>query len=338
MEQYLKLVKHIRDNGNYKGDRTGTGTLSVFGYQMRFDISNGKFPLVTAKHTHLKSIIHELLWFLQGETNIRYLKENGVRIWDEWVLPGTAEYRDMTPGEIQVALAKHFNVTDFTPVQNDSLGLSGAYEIIRDEDDEDRIVFEYVDNASWLNAYRILLDKEPRVLIAGELGPVYGSQWRSWPNVQLVKNDDVKTYIAKGGDDLGPIDSDIDGDGFCQYSVVRQTIDQIANLIHMIKTNPDSRRLIVSAWNPAEVDNMALPPCHTMFQFYSNFLSLDELVDVIYKAGKKSEYLQSVRTTELETDDAVYDHALLFCQEHDLPRRKLSCQLYQRKHNCALVA
>lgn len=225
MKQYLELVKHIKDNGSYKEDRTGTGTYSVFGYQMRFPLGDGKFPLVTAKHTHLKSIIHELLWFLKGETNIRYLAENGVRIWNEWVLPGTAEYRDMNPGEIQVALAKHFNVTDFTPVQNDSLGLSGAYEIIRDEDDEDRIVFEYVDNASWLNAYRILLDKEPRVLIAGELGPVYGSQWRSWP--------------APEG----------------------KTIDQISNLIEMIKKNPDSRRLIVSAWNPAEVDNMALPPC-----------------------------------------------------------------------------
>lgn len=299
MKQYLDLVRLIRDTGNYKGDRTGTGTTSIFGHQMRFDLADG-FPLVTAKHTHLKSIIHELLWFLQGETNIRYLKENGVRIWDEWVLPGTAEYRDMTPGEIQVALVKHFNVTDFTPVQNDSLGLSGAYEIIRDEDDEDRIVFEYVDNASWLNAYRILLDKEPRVLIAGELGPVYGSQWRSWP--------------APDG----------------------KSIDQIANLIEMLKKNPDSRRAIVSAWNPAEVDNMALPPCHCLFQFYSNFMSLEEMEDVIGKAHLTADYVRFVNERECETNDAVYDAALLFCQERDLPRRKLSCQLYQRKHTAPL--
>jgi thymidylate synthase len=153
MQQYHKLLQHILDNGTHKEDRTGTGTTSVFGYQMRFDLSEG-FPCVTTKKLHLRSIIHELLWFLQGETNIAYLKENGVRIWDEWA-------------------------------------------------DEN-----------------------------GNLGPVYGYQWRSWP----------------------------DGNG--------GTIDQISKLIKSIKNNPDSRRHIVSAWNVADVDNMALPPCHTLFQFY----------------------------------------------------------------------
>jgi len=153
MKQYLDLMRHVRDNGLQRTDRTGTGTLSLFGYQMRFDLADG-FPVVTTKKLHLRSIIHELLWFLKGETNIRYLKENGVRIWDEWA-------------------------------------------------DEN-----------------------------GDLGPVYGSQWRSWP-------------AADG-----------------------QKIDQISNVIDMIHNSPDSRRLIVSAWNPAEVDNMALPPCHSLFQFY----------------------------------------------------------------------
>lgn len=149
MEQYLNLMRHVRDNGVRKDDRTGTGTLSVFGYQMRFDLDQS-FPLLTTKRVHLRSVIHELLWFLRGETNVEYLQENGVSIWDEWA-------------------------------------------------DEN-----------------------------GELGPIYGYQWRSWP----------------GG------------------------IDQIARVIHDIKTNPDSRRLIVSAWNPADIDDMQLPPCHTLFQFY----------------------------------------------------------------------
>ena len=153
MKQYLDLMQLVKDQGVRKEDRTGTGTVSVFGHQMRFDLSEG-FPLVTTKKLHLRSIIHELLWFLKGETNIRYLKENGVRIWDEWA-------------------------------------------------DEN-----------------------------GELGPVYGHQWRSWP---------------------------------CPNG---EKIDQIEQVEQAIKTNPDSRRLMVSAWNVAEVDNMALPPCHTMFQFY----------------------------------------------------------------------
>jgi thymidylate synthase len=153
MRQYLDLMQHVLDSGVRKSDRTGTGTLSVFGYQMRFDLAAG-FPLVTTKKVHLKSIIHELLWFLSGDTNIRYLKDNGVRIWDEWA------------------------------------------------------------------------DAE------GNLGPVYGAQWRSWPT-------------PDGG-----------------------SIDQIKTVIEQIRRNPDSRRLIVSAWNPADVDRQALPPCHVLFQFY----------------------------------------------------------------------
>ena len=153
MRQYLDLMRHVRDNGVRKEDRTGTGTLSVFGYQMRFDLADG-FPVVTTKKLHLRSIIYELLWFLRGDTNIRYLHENGVTIWDEWA-------------------------------------------------DEN-----------------------------GELGPVYGSQWRSWPAV----------------------------DG--------RRIDQLSQLVKAIRRNPDSRRLIVSAWNPADIERMALPPCHLLFQFY----------------------------------------------------------------------
>jgi len=153
MRQYLDLIERILREGVKKHDRTGTGTLSVFGHQMRFDLAEG-FPLVTTKKLHLKSIVHELLWFLKGDTNIKYLNDNGVRIWDEW-----ADER-------------------------------------------------------------------------GDLGPVYGSQWRSWPT-------------ADGA-----------------------AIDQIGQVVEMIKANPDSRRLIVTAWNPAEVDKMALPPCHCLFQFY----------------------------------------------------------------------
>lgn len=157
MKQYLDLMKDVLENGTKKEDRTGTGTISVFGRQMRFDLSEG-FPLVTTKKCHLRSIIHELLWFIAGDTNIAYLKDNGVRIWDEWA-------------------------------------------------DEN-----------------------------GDLGPVYGEQWRSW----------------RSTDDQGNV----------------RTIDQLANVVEQIKNNPDSRRLLVVAFNPGVVDQMALPPCHAFFQFY----------------------------------------------------------------------
>lgn len=153
MRQYLDLMRHVRDNGTVKGDRTGTGTVSVFGHQMRFDLSEG-FPLVTTKKLHLRSIIHELLWFLMGDSNIRYLKENGVSIWDDWA-------------------------------------------------DEN-----------------------------GDLGPVYGVQWRNWPTA----------------------------DG--------RSVDQISEIMRQLRETPDSRRIMLSAWNVGELENMALPPCHCLFQFY----------------------------------------------------------------------
>ena len=153
MQQYLSMMRHVRDNGARKEDRTGTGTLSIFGHQMRFDLSKG-FPLVTTKKLHTKSIIHELLWFLRGDSNVRYLQDNGISIWNEWA-------------------------------------------------DTD-----------------------------GELGPIYGVQWRSWPT-------------PAGG-----------------------AVDQIEEVVSLLRDNPDSRRILVSAWNAAEIPQMALPPCHTLFQFY----------------------------------------------------------------------
>ena len=201
MQQYLNLLNCILTEGTQKGDRTGTGTLSIFGHQMRFDLRDG-FPLLTTKKLHLKSIIYELLWFLRGDTNVRYLQEHGVRIWNEWA-------------------------------------------------DEN-----------------------------GDLGPVYGHQWRSWPDY-------------KGG-----------------------TIDQIKNVVDMIKHNPDSRRMLVTAWNPSEVDDMALPPCHCLFQFYvaDGRLSLqlyqrsaDSFLGVPFNIASYALLLQMIaQVTGLEPGDFIH--------------------------------
>ena len=207
MKQYLDLLQHVLDHGTVREDRTGTGTVGVFGYQMRFPLADG-FPVLTTKKLHLRSIIHELLWFLRGDTNIKYLKDNGVSIWDEWA------------------------------------------------------------------------DKD------GNLGPVYGSQWRSWPD-------------GRGG-----------------------TIDQIADVVRQIKENPYSRRLMVTAWNPAEIQDMALPPCHCLFQFYVEpAASVDKLnVDTLIGSTDKSG-LSTCQPINLSTCQPTNEKPL---------KGRLSCQLYQR--------
>jgi thymidylate synthase len=221
MQQYHELMRHVLENGCEKMDRTGTGTLSVFGYQMRFDLAHG-FPLVTTKKLHLHSIIHELLWFLQGDTNIRYLRENKVRIWDEWA-------------------------------------------------DE-----------------------------SGELGPVYGAQWRSW-------------RAADG-----------------------HVVDQIQQLVSDIKTNPNSRRLIVSAWNVGEIEKMALPPCHAFFQFYvaegrlSCQLyqrSADVFLGVPFNIASYALLLMMVaRVTDLEPGDFVHTLGDSHLYSNHLPQARLQLE------------
>lgn len=200
---YLDLLRHILDNGVKKGDRTGTGTISIFGYQMRFDLSKG-FPLLTTKRVPFKLIASELLWFIKGDTNIRYLLEHNNHIWDEWAFKKWVESEEYDGPDM----------TDF--------GLRAT---------KDEAFAKVLDEQMKLFNEKVLTDDEFAKKY-GELGPVYGKQWRSWPG-------------ERG-----------------------ETIDQLKNVIEQIKRNPNSRRLIVSAWNPAEVDEMALPPCHTLFQFY----------------------------------------------------------------------
>lgn len=208
MKQYRELLETIIESGNDRGDRTGTGTRSIFGYQMVFDLGNG-FPLVTGKKTLIRPILHELVWFLRGQTNIKYLVDNDVHIWDEWA-------------------------------------------------DAD-----------------------------GNLGPVYGKQWRSWP-------------AYKKSETLPGI--------FEEY-----TIDQIQDVIDQIKNNPESRRLIVTAWNPAEVPDMKLPPCHCFFQFYCTKMSTDERNEI---------FTQKYCNTTKPTEEIL--------EQYNVPEYKLSVQMYQR--------
>lgn len=253
MKQYLDLLSDILENGHRKNDRTGTGTMSVFGRQMRFDLQEG-FPLVTTKRCHMRSIIHELLWFLNGDTNIKYLHENKVTIWDEWA-------------------------------------------------DEN-----------------------------GDLGPVYGKQWREWSDVKVAGAWDTHTndtLLKRGYRRVGAIADDNPG---MSKVVFQKEHDQISSVMEQLRTDPDSRRIIVSAWNVGDLSDMALEPCHSFFQFYSRKLTLDERLSWTEK-NDKALWDDYTHATYVDIDKR-----LQWLDKADVPTRLLSCQLYQRKHHCAFVA
>ncbi|EBS5527763.1 thymidylate synthase [Salmonella enterica subsp. enterica serovar Telelkebir] len=247
MKQYLALMQDILDNGVVKKDRTGVGTLSVFGRQLRFDLKEG-FPLVTTKKVHLKSIIHELLWFLNGDTNVKYLQENGVKIWNEWA------------------------------------------------------------------------NEE------GNLGPVYGKQWREWRDCKVVECHDVgrtQQLMQRGYKYIGNIKED-----GTTYLVYEKPHDQISKVIQQLREDPDSRRIIVSAWNVADLDDMALNPCHNYFQFYTTEMTVLERLNW-FEENEPEKFAN----TPLNNDEKVLHETL---DREGVPRRKLSCFYMMRSNDVAL--
>lgn len=254
MKQYLALMQDILDNGVVKKDRTGVGTLSVFGRQLRFDLKEG-FPLVTTKKVHLKSIIHELLWFLNGDTNVKYLQENGVKIWNEWA------------------------------------------------------------------------NEE------GNLGPVYGKQWREWRDCKVVECHDVgrtQQLMQRGYKYIGNMKED-----GTTYLVYEKPHDQISKVIQQLREDPDSRRIIVSAWNVADLDDMALNPCHNYFQFYTTEMPLLERLDW-YEVNEPEKFASAPLINHEDIDDEERLHETL--DREGIPRRKLSCFYMMRSNDYLLGA
>jgi thymidylate synthase len=266
--QYLKLLKDILDNGVEKQDRTGTGTLSVFGRQIRHDMSLG-FPLLTTKKMYWKGIVTELLWFLRGDTNIKYLVDNDCHIWD-----GDAYKNYKSKTEIMMGHGFHGTL------------LSKEEFINRIKTDD-----EFAKN--W-----------------GELGPIYGKQWRSWdvPKILTIERGKIENSI---GTEWG--------------SWERNPIDQIANLIHDLKTNPDSRRLMVSTWNPADLDSSVLPPCHYGFQVYTRELSSQERKNIY----DKSSWIKDVFPTDENGWNKLFN-------DYNIPKRAISLMWNQRSVDTGL--
>ena len=247
MKQYLALMQDILDNGVVKKDRTGVGTLSVFGRQLRFDLKEG-FPLVTTKKVHLKSIIHELLWFLNGDTNVKYLQENGVKIWNEWA------------------------------------------------------------NAE------------------GELGPVYGKQWREWRACKVVECHDVgrtQQLMQRGYKYIGNMKED-----GTTYLVYEKAHDQISKVIQQLREDPDSRRIIVSAWNVGDLDDMALNPCHNYFQFYTTEMTALERLNWF----EENQPEKFARTPLNNVEKLIHE----ILDREGIPRRKLSCFFLMRSNDVFL--
>lgn len=329
--QYLSLVEHILNNGHHKQDRTGVGTTSVFGTSMRFDIGDGKIPLLTTKKVFTKGIIHELLWMLSGDTNIRYLKQHGVSIWDSWIDPKTVEYRPLDGIEIINALIRHCKAKKFTTITNTNFS-DGQYGLHADKDDPTHYVFEWngASLEAWVNAYRDQIGEEPRVLVAGELPKIYQHQWRRWEDIRIVDTETLDRLEAQGTDYvcLGEVGPD-------QW-VVRREIDQIAQVIEQLKTNPDSRRILLSAWNVAEIDEMALPPCHVLAQFYTTPMSVREREEEARRRGISLGDLYYGHIDSSYSRDELDEIANRLLSTQGIPERKLSCQLYQRSADVPL--
>ena len=323
MRQYHELCKHILENGRHRVDRTGTGTIGVFGWQMRFNLADG-FPLLTTKKLHLRSIIHELLWFLRGDTNIRYLTENNVHIWDEWadengelgpvygvqwrhwqdvrVIPSgitkTAPYRPMTYVELIQSICRALPGTkadSFIVFKTDEEG-NATNEVIPPEQ-----------VAIGSKAYQDISS------MADKLAELHDCIIDKY--VKISQDTLLDEFHDRGGFEyIG----DVWKDGQVNGHIVSREIDQIKNMIDTLKKNPMSRRIIVTAWNPSVVDEQALPPCHALFQFYTEEATVEERLKAWLEEGYDP-------PGEM---DSIELHA--FFDEGDIPKYRLSCQLYQR--------
>lgn len=279
-ETFMAIAKSIEANGHDKGDRTGTGTRSTFGQKMVFDVSGGKLALITTKKIFTRSFIHEMLWFISGQTNIKYLKENGVSIWDNWTRPDSVRkaYVHGVMGEMQI--------------------------------------------------------------VDGDIGPGYGKQWRRWPDTRLVDADlwknKYETFKKRG---FEMVAQTVDG-----QVVIHRDIDQLQDVINQIKHNPDSRRIIMSAWNAAEIDEMMLPPCHTFTQWYTQLMSAEEALSNVGITSLLWQQIEDYEGIFRNKDTVIYsyppnsdktqeDVVNEIIEHFNIPTRRLYCQLYCRSQD-----
>lgn len=361
MQQYLDVLRTTLEHGYKKGDRTGTGTTAFFGMQRRFWLHKAFKPIlptVTTKFIHLDSVIHELLWMLSGDTRLEYLIANGVRIWNEWVLKGTEVWEPLSSAAIHKALCKEVGTDTLDVVWcKDATVANGGpltYNAGIDEHGEDVMItidwkgwcardgklyvdmewFRKVDIehkpyddapvvevSIWLmdaRLYKLVFEKEPRKLIGGDLGPVYGKTWRDIDDTRIILKNNWHKLEARGFDfvvDLPGVDMNSD------RCVVTRKVDQLKELLYLLEKEPDSRRMVICAWDPRLIEDQALPPCHAFIQFFTRELSLQERIDWL-SVNDPHQY------TCLNAGGSVGIRPEEYLE--DVPKRAISCQLYQR--------
>lgn len=380
MKPYLDSIQMIKDLGIFKGDRTGTGTQSMFGQHERYDLRNNKLPVVTTKKIHLHSVIHELIWMSSGDTRVDYLIRKGVRIWNEWVKPETAVYEDLSEAELQAKIDKHIGghwVLAFTTIETedgievldiqdyleklDAAAVSafwGQYPQITDRESIKKVV--RVNLLSWKEAeqpvnplaffgheclirlHRLFFKSEPQRLIGGDLGAVYGKTWRNIEDIRIIPKLEWADFEKRGFQFV----VDIPGtDASSDRCVVQRRIDQLQDVMDQLANGPDSRRIIVCAWDPRLVEDQALPPCHCFFQFWTRELSLEDRINALQDRHDAEDLLipsrgqPPVRTVEaFKSRLCVWNNPAIVTEEFmhnrldqaQAPRRGLSCHLYQR--------
>lgn len=384
---YLQMVSDTIYYGNRKGDRTGTGTHSKFANVLRLDIRDKVAPLLFSKQIHYRSFIIETLWFLSGSTNIRFLKDNNVGIWDEWVIPETAEFEELTPNNRAQTLSKadvslDYGINhEFTHEEIDSialhfgLALEGKFRAITDKD-----LFNYVrckmqpiynvwqtllrskkvENTS--KDFRLFItagkfwDQIPDVkLVAGDIGVgAYGSLWRNWEDTRIIDKSQEQAYYNRGYQFVADIPRAANWQKGTvgapeDHVVVHRNIDQIKEAIKLLKTNPDSRRIIVTAWNPGRIEDAALPPCHNMFSLYTADRSDKDIESDIFK--NSADFLEWTAIYYKFIEDGIgeepryntgYTHPEIsaklreFATAKGYPVKKLSCLLNMRSNDTAL--
>lgn len=324
MDQYCGLLQQILNVGHPKADRTGTGTLSFFGAQLRFDLQDG-FPMVTTKKLHLRSIIHELLWFLNGDTNIQYLNDNGVTIWDEWSRDETRHVPCVFTVEERAAILRRRS-----SINGKTTDWYNEWEKALLEGDDDEAKMEVLD------AQNVPREGTREVTTHGELGPIYGKQWREWTDTKIVssKNCDPEEMKKRGYKEVACFGNE--KTGFMDY-VFTKRFDQIQTVIDQLRNDPDNRRIIVSAWNVGELDQMALAPCHSFFQFYTREMDFEERESWFFDNHdhtKFNDFISELNRRNLDRD--AYEGERYQYIVENTPERILSCQLYQRSADCFL--